>query len=161
VGRADVPAATALAAYVVAEAGVGSSDLRAWLAERLPATMVPGSFVFLPELPLSPNGKVDRRALPQGPAREDAHESGASPRTELEERLVAIWRELLGVEQLGVHDSFFSFGGHSLLATQVTARIRSYLGIDLSPRVLFDAPTVALLAQAISRSGAEEKAEQA
>jgi amino acid adenylation domain-containing protein len=119
--------------------------LRAGLRERLPEYMVPGAFVVLERLPLTANGKVDRAALP------DADESGGArghvpPRTPLEERLAAIWAEVLGVERVGADDGFFDLGGHSLMATRVVARVREELRVELPLRALFEAPTVARLA---------------
>jgi len=119
--------------------------LRAGLRERLPEYMVPGAFVVLERLPLTPNGKVDRAALP------DADESGGArgyvpPRTPLEERLAAIWAEVLGVERVGADDGFFDLGGHSLMATRVVARVREELRVELPLRALFEAPTVERLA---------------
>jgi amino acid adenylation domain-containing protein len=110
-------------------------ELRSFLAERLPDWMVPAVFVQLPELPLSANGKVDRSALPE-PAREAAAVYTA-PRTPVEEELVRIWTELLGVERIGVHDDFFELGGNSLSAVRMVSEIREQLGVELPLRTLF------------------------
>ncbi len=155
VARKDAPGGGRLDAYVVsAEGGAGAGlgpELRSALAAGLPDYMVPATVTVLAELPLTPNGKVDRRALPDpeggaAPGRE-AYES---PRTPTEETLAALWRELLGVERVGRDDDFFALGGHSLLATRLVSRIRNALGVDLPLRALFEAPTVAGLAERVA-----------
>ena len=113
----------------------------------LPDYMVPAVFVILDEFPLTPNGKIDRKALP-------APEHGSTqtytpPRNETEETLVAIWEDLLSIDQVGVLDDFFALGGHSLLATQLVSRIRDRLNVTLPLNSLFDDPTVAGLATAV------------
>ncbi|MBV9773169.1 MAG: non-ribosomal peptide synthetase, partial [Gemmatimonadetes bacterium] len=150
--REDVPGQPRLVAYVTAAEGaeVGAAELRGHLAERVPEYMVPGAFVVLEQLPVTVNGKIDRRALPM------PHLGGGAeyqaPTTEMEELLCEIWLDVLGgdsgggLEQVGIHDNFFELGGHSLLATQVVARLRQELKIDLPLRALFEAPTVAALA---------------
>ena len=133
-----------LVAYVTGDAAAG--ELRRSLRERLPDYMVPAAFVKLEALPLNPNGKVDRKALP---APESAGDSHVAPRTPVEEVLAGIWAELLGLEQVGADDRFFDLGGHSLLATQVTSRLRSVFGIEVPLRDLFEAPRLADLAARI------------
>jgi amino acid adenylation domain-containing protein len=135
-----------LAAYAVAEDGaeLTPSLLKEYLRQGLPEHMVPSGIAVLPSLPLNPNGKVDRRALPALEAAERA--ARVAPRTPAEETLCAIWSEVLGVDRVGVEDDFFELGGHSLLATQVVSRVRAALGVELPLRTLFDAPTVAALA---------------
>ncbi|HEX8337964.1 MAG TPA: non-ribosomal peptide synthetase, partial [Pyrinomonadaceae bacterium] len=135
-----------LVAYVVARAGqaVGAAELREQLAQRLPAYMVPSAYVFLDELPLTRNGKVDRRALPSPEAnREQSSQSYEAPRNAVEEQLVAIWQEVLGLERIGIRDNFFELGGHSLLATQVFSRVRAVFEVELPFSLIFEAPTVA------------------
>jgi acyl carrier protein len=107
----------------------------------------------LAELPLTPNGKVDRRALP-APEHTRAHsaESYVAARTPVEELLAAIWCEVLGLEQVGVHDNFFHLGGHSLLATQVSSRLRETFQVELPLRALFEYPSVAGLALQVENS---------
>jgi thioesterase domain-containing protein/acyl carrier protein len=119
--------------------------LRQALRERLPAHMVPAAFVLLPALPLTPNGKVNRKALP-APDGQDRAEKYLAPRTPVEEVLASIWAELLGLERVGVTDSFFDLGGHSLLGVRLMARIDRVFGVRLPIAALFAAPTVAQLA---------------
>ncbi|MEW5929506.1 MAG: amino acid adenylation domain-containing protein [Gemmatimonadota bacterium] len=134
-----------LVAYVVAGEGApAAAELRAALRERLPEHMVPGAFVVLESIPLTPNGKVDRRALP-APERA-AEDEYVAPRTPAEELLAGIWAELLGTGRVGVEESFFDLGGHSLLATRVVSRARQAFGVEVPLRALFEAPTVAGLA---------------
>ncbi|MET0397710.1 MAG: amino acid adenylation domain-containing protein [Longimicrobiaceae bacterium] len=138
--RDDAPGGRRLVAY--AAGGPDEAELRAWLRERLPEYMVPAAFVAVDAIPLTPNGKVDRRALPAPEPSRPAAER-AAPRTPLEAEVAAIWTEVLGGEPVGVGDNFFELGGHSLRATQVVSRARGAFGVELSVRDLFDAPTVA------------------
>ncbi|HEY0607234.1 MAG TPA: condensation domain-containing protein, partial [Herpetosiphonaceae bacterium] len=127
-----------------------TSILRAFLGERLPAYMVPSAFVILDTLPLTPNGKVDRKALPQPePDRAGLDTPLVAPRTPMEELVAQIWAEVLHLEQIGIHDNILELGVHSLLATQVVSRIRQQLGVALPIAALFEAPTIADLAQRI------------
>src|SRR6185295_10139893 len=125
-------------------------DVRRHLERSLPNAMIPSAFVTLPALPLSPNGKVDRRALPEPERRAGA--GFVAPREEVERRIAAIWSQVLGIEQVGVEDSFFDLGGHSLLAMQVVSRIRDAFLLDLPVRQLFEQPTVAALARAVVKA---------
>ena len=127
-----------------------ADDLAAALAGRLPAFMVPSAFVVLPELPLTANGKVDRRALERLAPAAAAEAEAAAPRDPIEEVLAGIWAAALGRERVGVDDSFFALGGHSLLAARVIARVREALGVDLPIRALFERPTVAGLAELVA-----------
>ncbi|MCP4656225.1 MAG: amino acid adenylation domain-containing protein, partial [bacterium] len=147
-----------LVAYAVPHEGeeVDARALRAWVAESLPAAMVPSAVVLLDALPRTPTGKVDRRALP-APA-EAAGESGyAAPRNPQEELLAGIWAEVLGRDRVGVHDDFFALGGHSLLATRVLSRLREAFGVSLPIDRFFELPTVAALARALA---AERRVQQ-
>jgi amino acid adenylation domain-containing protein len=126
-------------------AGASAVALRAHLAERLPEYMVPAAFVHMDALPVNPNGKLDRKALP-APQFTSAEETYVAPRTPVEEVLAGIMADVLGVERVGVHDGFFELGGHSLLATRVVSWIREVFGVELPLRALFEGPAVAELA---------------
>jgi acyl-CoA synthetase (AMP-forming)/AMP-acid ligase II len=121
------------------------SALSAWLREKLPEPMVPAVFVVLDRLPLTPTGKVDRKALP-APERGAGTSSYVAPGDAVEVMLAEIWREVLRLDRVGVHDNFFALGGHSLLTTQVVTRVREKLRIDLPLRHIFEAPTLRELA---------------
>ena len=138
------PAEGRLTAYTVASAET-IGELRGWLAERLPDYMVPGRFVALDAVPLTPNGKVDHRALPV-PEPGTQSSGFVAPRNQTERQLAAIWREVLAREDVGVEDGFFELGGHSLKAVQVVARIRATFGIDLPLAIFLRHPTIAALA---------------
>ncbi|MEW5929242.1 MAG: amino acid adenylation domain-containing protein [Gemmatimonadota bacterium] len=161
--REDAPGDRRLVAYAVAEpdAGLAGAGLRAALAGSLPEYLVPSAVVLLDELPLTPRGKLDRRALPAPDAGAGDAEAFVAPRTPTEERIAAIWREVLRVERVGVHDRFFDLGGHSLLATQVVTRVREALGAELPLRVLFETPTVAALAARVEAESAPQAEEDA
>jgi amino acid adenylation domain-containing protein len=143
VAREDVPGETRLVAYVVGEVEAGV--LREHLRRELPEYMVPAAFVPLDALPVTPNGKLDRKALP-APDFAPAEDRYVAPRTPTEEVLAEIWAETLRLERVGVMESFFELGGHSLLATRVVSRIREQLGVELPLRAMFEGPTVAELA---------------
>lgn len=139
-----------LIAYVVFHAGqtVSSKELRDFLHERLPDHMVPAVFVSLEAFPLTPSGKIDRRALPE-PGRPESTRGYVAPRTELEEVLAIIFSEVLQVERIGIFDDFFELGGHSLLATQISSRIREALHVELPVRRIFESPAIDGLARAM------------
>jgi acyl-coenzyme A synthetase/AMP-(fatty) acid ligase len=138
-----------LVGYVVAKAGavVDGGRLREYLGTKLPEYMVPVQIVEVEKLPLTASGKVDRKRLPR--VNFQAQRTYVAPRNEIEEVLVRIAGELLGVEKVGVHDNFFELGGHSLLATQFISRVREALLVDLALRTLFEAPSVAGVAEVI------------
>lgn len=128
----------------------GITVLREFLQGHLPHYMMPSVFVVLPALPLNANGKVDRKALPMPDAAAAQEERAPSPpRSDVEERLVALWQEVLSRQSIGVEDDFFELGGHSLLAVRAHSRLRELFGIDLPLRTLFELTTVARLAEKI------------
>jgi len=130
-------------------------QLRSFLKARLPEHMVPASFVILDELPLLPNGKIDRRALPAPEAiRPDLPHAFVAPRTSIERSLAGIWSDLLGLPQIGIHDNFFDLGGHSLLTTQLISRVREIFQVELPLRQVFQQPTIAALASSIEQTQA-------
>jgi acyl carrier protein len=143
-----------LVAYVVPrdpERAPSGSDLRTHLKAHLPTYMLPAAFVMLEQLPLTPAGKVDRRALPAPePAQADSGVPYEAPTTELQEQLVELFTEFLGAQRVGIHDDFFELGGHSLLATQLVSQLRERFQLELPLRSFFEAPTVAELAEQIA-----------
>ncbi|MDZ7955198.1 amino acid adenylation domain-containing protein [Nostoc sp. DedQUE09] len=153
----DVPDDKYLVAYVVfnqeqiamQEVQAFASLLRQFLKEKLPEYMVPSAYVILESLPLTHNGKVDRRALPMPDTISFNNQDYVAPRSQVEELLAQIWAKVLGKEQVGVHDNFFELGGHSLLATVLTSRIRDTFQIDLPVSNLFEAPTIEQLTKYI------------
>ena len=148
--RDDVSGQKVLQAFVVPAEGaeeVSAAELREYVSARLPGYMVPATFVLLDELPLNANGKVDRRALPQADPKPDA--AYVAPRTAGEELLSGIWAEVLGVEGVGVEDSFFELGGQSLMAMQVVSRVREAFGVEVPLEALFEDLTVAALARRV------------
>lgn len=159
IAREDVPGDKQLVAYIVAnpEQILSQVELRRFLQGRLPDYMVPASFVFLDNLPLNPNGKIDRRALP-APHISDLGLSTnfVAPQNATEEVLASIWVKVLRLEQVGIHDNFFELGGHSLLATQVMSRVRQAFQIEMPLQILFENPTIASLAQALAQTQTQE-----
>jgi len=148
-----------LVGYVVASGSKppGIDELRTFLERRLPAYMIPSTFVFLKTMPLTPNGKIDRASLPSpDDARPGLQRLFVAPRTPIEKELAGIWAELLKLNEVGVEDSFFELGGHSLLATQVVSRMRKTFNCEIPLRSLFESPTIAQLAQQIAASRAIE-----
>ncbi|MFC0532143.1 non-ribosomal peptide synthetase, partial [Phytohabitans kaempferiae] len=140
-----------LVGYVVPESGgtVDVVELRAFVGRAVPEYMVPPVLMVLERLPLTPNGKVDRRALPAPEARAVVGAEFAAPSSETEQVLANLWVDVLGVDRVGVRDSFFELGGDSILSIRVVARVREVFGVDLSPRELFNHPTIAELAETI------------
>ncbi|MDX2090405.1 MAG: amino acid adenylation domain-containing protein, partial [Kofleriaceae bacterium] len=150
--REDQPGDKRLVAYVVGRDGaVEIGELRAQVSAALPEYMMPSAFVVLDALPLTTNGKLDRRALPAPDVRL-AQQVYVAPRTDVEMLLAQVWSELLGVEHVGVHDNFFELGGHSLLVMRLVSRIRAALGAELPVRAVFEASTLAAQAEAIGRA---------
>ena len=146
--RRDRRGEARLAAYWTArpDATASPADLREYLRQHLPEAMVPAAFVLLEALPLTPNGKVDRRALPAPDWGKEGAAAALAPRDEIEALVAGAFAEVLGIERIGMDESFFEAGGHSLLATQAVSRLRRTLGIDLPLRSLFEEPTVSGMA---------------
>ncbi|MCF3627071.1 amino acid adenylation domain-containing protein [Planktothrix agardhii 1801] len=164
IAREDETEQKRLVAYIVPQEGISNrqeqgllavTELRQFLKAKLPEYMVPSAFVILESLPLTSNGKVDRRALPAPDFQSE--EQYVAPRNPIEEILASIWVKVLKVEQVGIHDNFFELGGHSLLATQLISRIRKAFKVEMPLRELFVAPTVAALAQVIKRVSEQEE----
>ena len=135
-----------------------AKDLRAFLKERLPDYMVPTAYITLPALPMTPNGKIDRKALPtpDGAQSELTGADYAAPQTPIEQALAAIWSEVLGIEQIGRNDNFFELGGHSFLAVRIFATIEERLGTRLPLATLFERATIGELAGALADSAPSE-----
>ncbi|WP_163997839.1 non-ribosomal peptide synthase/polyketide synthase, partial [Pyxidicoccus caerfyrddinensis] len=145
--RNDGPSGARLVAYVVAPSEAPDVQvLRTFLAERLPEYMVPSAYAVLDTLPLTPSGKVDRKALPAPEAQQRDANAFEAPRTPLEEKVAEAFAHVLGLERVGANDDFFILGGHSLLATRVASHLNASLGVELSLRTLFEASTVSALA---------------
>ena len=128
--------------------------LRDRLYEAVPEYMVPSAFVILDAFPLTPNGKINRKALPAPERKRSEQQVYVAPRTPVEEQLAQIWSDILGVKQIGVHDDFFALGGHSLLATQLISRIRDRMRTELPLMTLFNHPTIAGLAVEVTGNSA-------
>ena len=154
--REDSPGDPRLVAYVVTnEPGAEViNQLRSYMKAKVPNYMVPAVFVQLDEFPLTGGGKVDRQALPApDQSRPMLEEEFVAPRNQLEESLAQIWREILELERVGIHDDFFDLGGNSLVAMQITAKITNTFDVYLPLHSLFDTPTIAGLAQQIELAG--------
>jgi amino acid adenylation domain-containing protein len=138
-----------------------SRELRGYLKSKLPDYMIPSAFVMLNELPLTSSGKLDHKRLPE-PDRNllELERRYVEPRTPIEETLLKLWSDVLGLERIGVEDNFFELGGHSLMATQVISRIRETFGIELPLRALFDAGTVAALGKHIEHAKSNGRQKQ-
>ena len=154
--REDTPGVKRLVAYVVPQPAQETSQLvaqlRSQLKEGLPDYMIPAAFVLLEAFPVNASGKVDRHALPVPDFSDtERQEDFVAPRTSLEEIVAGTWAAVLGIEQISIHDNFFVLGGHSLLAMQVTSRLHALLHVHVPLRHFFEAPTVAQLAETVSR----------
>ncbi|HEY9829956.1 MAG TPA: amino acid adenylation domain-containing protein [Stenomitos sp.] len=150
IAREDVPGDKRLVAYVVLARKDTSvlSDVRQFLKQKLPTYMMPAAFVMLEALPLTPNRKVDRKALPvPNQIRPDIEEPFVAPRTAIEQQLADIWQQVLGLEKVGIYDNFLDLGGHSLLATQIISRIREAFRIEVPLDSLLEEPTIAKQAE--------------
>ena len=152
--REDSPGEKRLVAYIVAESGTGSMDagvLRSRLLQLLPVYMVPAVFVFLEQFPLTPNGKLNRKALPVPDLTRGA-KGYVAPRTPLEAQVAQIWAAVLQLDKVGMDDHFFDLGGHSLLATQLVSHVRTAFQVDVPLRTVFEAPTVASFTLELDRA---------
>jgi amino acid adenylation domain-containing protein len=160
VAREDQIGDRKIVAYIAGDAELAQlgGQLRADAQRRLPEYMVPANFVFLESFPLTPQGKIDRAALPvPNQERPSSENSFVAPRTPVEMSLAAIWQDILGVQRVGAYDSFFDLGGHSLSLIQLSARIRTAFEVEVPIRVLFDSPTLAGMTVAIAAAGIENE----
>ena len=154
IARQDHPGDTLLAAYLVPNPlhSLSLAELRALLKEKLPDYMIPANFVILDTLPLTANGKIDRRALPAPEqTRPEVEAAFIAPRNEAERTIASIWKHVLNVEKVGIHDNFFDLGGHSLAVIQVHNRLRTIFNNDLSVVELFKYSTISALSEYLSR----------
>ncbi|TRU25539.1 MAG: amino acid adenylation domain-containing protein [Microcystis aeruginosa Ma_QC_B_20070730_S2] len=151
--RDDTTGDKRLVAYIVpqSEKTITINEIRQFLKAKLPSYMIPNAFVILDALPLTANGKIDRRALPPPESSSEPSEKYVAPRNPIEDILVNVWSEILKVEKVGINDNFFELGGHSLLATKLVAQIRDRLKVELPLRQLFNSATLAELAQGIEQ----------
>ncbi|MDX2089328.1 MAG: condensation domain-containing protein, partial [Kofleriaceae bacterium] len=151
--REDQPGDKRLVAYMVGrEWPLDVEALRAHVGAKLPEYMMPSAFVVLEVMPVTPNGKLDRKALPAPDLGALSQRAYVPPRTEAEELLAGIWSQVLGVERVGIHDNFFELGGHSLLVMKLVARVRQVLAVELTVRAVFEAPTLGALAEVTGRT---------
>jgi len=159
VAREDVPGEKRLVAYVIPEQNrtLIVSELREYLRNKLPEFMIPSKFVILKKFPLTPNAKIDRKALPAPEDVKAEHETTfVSPENDMEKTIAVIWQEVLNLPQVSVHDSFFDLGGHSLLMVQAHRRLKDVIDKDLSVADMFKYPTIRSLTNYISRDNSEQ-----
>ncbi|WP_039275344.1 phosphopantetheine-binding protein, partial [Paenibacillus polymyxa] len=145
-----------LCAYVVASDALNLPELRSMLQPKLPGYMIPTYVVQLDHFPLTPNGKIDRKALPAPEARLEGGTAYVAPRTLLEEQLVRIWQSVLNHHQIGIQDNFFEVGGHSLRATTLMAKIHQELNYKLALRDIFQYPTIEQLVQVMGEDQTQQ-----
>ncbi|MBD0389537.1 MAG: non-ribosomal peptide synthetase, partial [Nostoc sp. C3-bin3] len=146
-----------LIAYVVPTATFSVNELRHFLQEKLPEYMLPSAFVVLEALPLTPNGKVDRRALPAPDnLRSELANNYQAPHSEVEKSIAKVWKQVLKLERVGVHDNFFDLGGHSLLVVQVNNKLKEILNRDLSVVEIFQNPTIKSLAEHLNQKSSAQ-----
>ncbi|MBD2083582.1 non-ribosomal peptide synthetase [Trichocoleus sp. ST-U3] len=151
--REDNPGDKRLVAYIVPkEQAPDIHDLRDFLKQKLPSYMVPSAFMFLEALPLTANGKIERRALPAPKNLSLSTVAYIPPRNPFEEKLAQLWAEVLDLERVGIHDNFFELGGNSLVATQLISKVRRTFQVEIPLRNLFELPTIAGLAESISQT---------
>ena len=145
-----------LVAFIVNETPINQGELKSYLKSQLPEYMIPSIFVETEELPLTHNGKINRKALPEVDFSTLLNKEYIAPRNEMEQCLERIWKDLLGLEQVGIHDNFFELGGHSLLATRVASAIKRDLGLDIAIKDLFAQPTISELRGFLQGADASE-----
>ena len=150
IARSDKEGNKRLVGYVVAAERFDKHGIITYLQSRLPEYMVPALWVELESMPLTPNGKVDKKALPDADASELTGKEYVAPRTELEAKLAAIWQKVLQVESVGIYSDFFEIGGHSLLAMRLISAIRKEMEVELAIRDVFVYPTIARLSAHIA-----------
>jgi acyl carrier protein len=158
IAREDTPGRRQLAAYLVPAPAATippAGDLRGWLKDTLPDYMIPATFTGLDALPLTANGKLDRRALP-APGRDSTTAGYVAPRTPAEQAIAAIWADVLGLDQISIHDNFFELGGDSVRSLGVVARARSTFDVALTPRDVLVTRSVAALAELIEEKVLQE-----
>src|SRR5688572_8362295 len=154
--REDAPGDRRLVAYYLADEPVAVDALKSHLADRLPGYMVPAAYVWMEAYPLTPNGKVDRRALPAPEGDAYAAREYEAPAGQTEQAVAAIWAEVLGAGRVGRGDGFFELGGHSLLAVRVVSRVRQALGVEALPGDLFERPVLADFARGLETAARAE-----
>ncbi|MGB7606717.1 MAG: amino acid adenylation domain-containing protein, partial [Lutisporaceae bacterium] len=152
IARDDNSGSKYLCAYVVGAKELTISELREHLSKDLPNYMIPSYFIQLDKMPLTPNGKVDRKALPEPNGSISSGSEYEAPRNSTEEKLVTIWREVLGIEKIGINDNFFELGGHSLKATSLVAKIHKVLNTEIPLKEIFKAPTIKEISEYIRAS---------
>jgi amino acid adenylation domain-containing protein len=161
VAREDAAGRLRLVAYLVPRTSPGpdATELQRWLRSALPEYMVPSAFVALEGLPLTPNGKIDRQALPDaGLVPLDPSAEYVPPRNPLEETLARVWAAVMGLERVGIHDNFFDLGGHSLQSVQLVSRLTAAIGRPVSVKTVFQAPTIAAMAEILEREAGQAAA---
>ncbi|AWX22347.1 hypothetical protein CXF51_13695 [Bacillus subtilis subsp. subtilis] len=158
IAREDENGAKVLCAYLVASRPYHVSEMKEKLSDQLPNYMIPSYFIQLEKMPLTSNGKIDRKALPVPEAELQTGKEYAAPRTPIEAKLAEIWQEVLDLAQVGVKDNFFDIGGHSLRATNLVAKIYKEMNVDVSLREVFSCPTIEQLAKIIQNSEHESYA---
>ncbi len=153
VAREDRNGSKELCAYMVAKEELAPGEIREYLSSKLPAYMIPSFFMQVDKMPLTPNGKIDGKALPEPDARMNTETLYEAPRNKLEEELAAIWKGVLKVDTIGIHDNFFELGGHSLKATTLAFKISKELNVELPLSEIFSSPTIKELAEYIKDAG--------
>ena len=144
--RENLPTGKSICAYIVGNEPLTTGELRKYLLKELPDYMIPSYFIQLDKMPLNPNGKVDRKALPAPDGSVDTGIEYEAPRNKLEEELVHLWKDVLGVDRIGINDNFFELGGHSLRATTLVSKVHKQLNMELNLRQIFKSPTIRELA---------------